>query len=88
MEPGQVMGPLDAGSNLAIVELVEKSEASRQEFRAVANQVQARLIGQRQQQWLSQWMEALRESADVQDMRDRLDQQSDQGGGRRAAGGL
>jgi len=85
MEPGQISGPLSADGNVAIVELVEKTGVSRQEFEAVENQYQAQLIAQRQQQWLSQWMEALRESADVQDMRDRLDQRGSQGG-RRTAG--
>ena len=86
MEPGQVRGPLDAGDNVAVLELVEKSEVSRQEFEAVKNQYQAQLIAQRQQQWLSQWMEALRENADVQDLRDQLDQRGTGGGGRRTAG--
>lgn len=86
MQPGQVQGPLSAGDNVAILELLEKNEVSRQEFEAVKDQFQAQLVSQRQQQWLSQWMEALRQEADVQDMRDRLDQQRAQGGGRQAAG--
>ena len=86
MRTGQVQGPLAAGGNVAILELLEKNEVGRQEFEAVKNQFQAQLISQRQQQWLSQWMEALREEADVQDMRNRLDQQGAQGGGRQAAG--
>ncbi len=86
MQVGQVQGPLSAGGNVAILELLEKDEVSRQEYEAVKDQFQAQLLSQRQQQWLSHWMEALREEADVQDMRDRLDQQGSQGGGRRAAG--
>lgn len=86
MQVGQVQGPLSAGDNVAILELLEKNEVSRQEFEAVKNQFQTKLVSQRQQQWLSQWMEALREKADVQDRRDRLDQQRSQGGGRQAAG--
>lgn len=86
MQAGQVQGPLSAGGSVAIVELLEKSEVDRQEFEAVKDRFQAQLASQRQQQWLSQWMEALRESADVQDLRNRLDQQRSQGGARQAAG--
>lgn len=73
---GKTSGVLEAGDRLAVIEVVEREPASREAFAEVADQLQQELTMQRRQQYTEAWMEALRERADVQDMRDRLQTES------------
>ncbi len=72
LEPGQTSGVVDAGEAVAIVQLVEKVEASRDEFEEAKASVRAQLAFQRRQSYVQRWLAALRETAEVRDLRDRL----------------
>jgi parvulin-like peptidyl-prolyl isomerase len=84
LEPGGVAGPVSAGGDrLAIVELLEKSPVSREAFGQELARLRQQLHRERQQQYLQRWIQALREDAEIRDMRDQLQRGSDA----RAAGG-
>lgn len=75
LEPGAVAGPLDAGGQrLALVELVERSSPDPGAFTAVEGQLRRQLENQMRQQHVQRWLQALREEAEVRDLRDQLDQ--------------
>lgn len=79
LEPGQAAGPFAAGGDrLALVELIEKNPVDRQEFEARKNRLRARLQEQLRQQHLQRWLQALRDQAEIQDLRDQLDQRGQQ----------
>ncbi len=72
LEPGQTSGVVDAGDAVAILQLVEKVEASRDAFEEAKASVRAQLAFQRRQSYVQRWLAALRENAEVRDLRDRL----------------
>lgn len=79
LEPGQVAGPFDAGGDrLALIELVGKNPVDRAEFEARKDRLRASLQEQMRQQHLERWLQALREEAEIQDLRDQLDQRGEQ----------
>ncbi len=79
LEPGQVAGPFAGGGDrLALIELIEKSPVDRQEFEARKNRLRASLQEQLRQQHLQRWLQALREQAEIRDLRDELDQRGQQ----------
>jgi parvulin-like peptidyl-prolyl isomerase len=79
LEPGQAAGPFAAGGDrLALVELVEKTPVDRQEFETRKNRLRASLQEQLRQQHLQRWLQALRDQAEIQDLRDQLDQRGQQ----------
>jgi hypothetical protein len=80
LETGEVAGPVSAGGDrLALVQLLERTPASRESFRVQLTQLRRTVTRQRQQQHIQQWLQALREEADVQDLRNRLQQGQGQG---------
>lgn len=79
LEPGQVAGPFAGGGDrLALIELIEKNPVDRQEFEARKNRLRASLQEQLRQQHLQRWLQALREQAEIRDLRDQLDQRGQQ----------
>ena len=74
---GEIGGPVDAGETVVLLEVLEKSELSADEFVAAAGAIMAQLTIQQQQQQLNQWLAGVREQAVVEDLRDRLVQQQD-----------
>ncbi len=72
LKPGQTSGVVDAGDAVAIVQLVEKVEASRDAFEEAKASVRAQLAFQRRQSYVQRWLAALRENAEVRDLRDQL----------------
>ena len=79
LPPGQVGGPADAGETVVLLEVMERSEPSPEAFEAAKEAIRAQLTLQLQRQQLEQWLQGLRERADVRDLRDRLVQQQSSG---------
>ena len=75
---GVTGGPADAGETIVLLEVLERSEPSVEAFEATKDGIRAQLTLQQQQQQLNQWLQGLREEADVIDLRDRLAQQAQQ----------
>lgn len=65
-------GVVGAGDRVAVVEVVERQEASREEFETGKESLREQLTFQRRQEYVQRWLEALREEANVRDMRDRV----------------
>ncbi len=74
LERGERSGVVDAGNRVAVVEVLERAPPSREEFEERKEQLRAELTTQRRQEYVGRWLEALREEAQVQDMRDRIGQ--------------
>ena len=72
---GEIGGPVDAGEAVVLMEVLERTEPSAEEFVAAAGNIRAQLAIQQQQQQLNQWLAGIREQAVVEDLRDRLVQQ-------------
>jgi peptidyl-prolyl cis-trans isomerase D len=75
---GVTGGPVDAGETIVLLEVLERSEPSLESFAATKDGIRAQLTLQQQQQQLGQWLQGLREEANVVDLRDRLAQQAQQ----------
>lgn len=73
---GQIGGPADAGETVVLLEVLERSEPSLEAFEAAKEGLRAQLTIQQQQQQLGQWLQGLRDRAEVRDLRDRLVQQT------------
>ncbi|MFW6192712.1 MAG: SurA N-terminal domain-containing protein [Gemmatimonadota bacterium] len=75
LEPGQTAGPFEAGGDrMALIELLEKEPADREDFEARKERLRASLQEETRQQHLQRWLQALREEAEIEDRRDQLDQ--------------
>lgn len=72
-----VTGPYDAGDQLVILRVDERTEADRELFAAMMGQVRRQVAFSIAQQRASQWLEAIREEAVVVDHRDRLNRSAD-----------
>ena len=73
---GQIGGPADAGETVVLLEVLERSEPSLEAFEAAKEGLRAQLTIQQQQQQLGQWLQGLRDRAEVRDLRDRRVQQT------------
>lgn len=69
---GEISGVVDAGDAVAVVEVLDRQEASREAFEEVRDIVLTQLRSERTQQYVQKWLAALRESAAVEDHRERL----------------
>jgi parvulin-like peptidyl-prolyl isomerase len=69
---GTISGVLDAGEWLAVIQVTDRTEVTREEFEAVKGELRNRLTLERRQLYVQQWLAALREAADVVDYRDQL----------------
>lgn len=72
LAPGGVTGPLRTGNGYAFVELIERTPADPSQFRSAVDRLRAQVEQQRRQAYVERWMQALRENADVQDLRNQL----------------
>lgn len=73
---GQVLGPFAAADVAVVLRVDERSEPDPESFDAVKEQIKAQLVLQAGQLNVSQWIEGLRETAEIVDRRDRLSQQA------------
>lgn len=72
---GEVGPPVGAGEAVAVVQVLERTEADRARFEEVKEGLIRQLTLQRRQEYTQQWLAALRERGNVRDLRDRLRQQ-------------
>ncbi|MCZ6477826.1 MAG: peptidyl-prolyl cis-trans isomerase [Gemmatimonadetes bacterium] len=69
---GHVGDPADAGETIVLLEVLERSEPSLEAFEAAKVGIRAQLTLRLQQQQLNQWLQGVRDRANVRDLRDRL----------------
>jgi peptidyl-prolyl cis-trans isomerase D len=72
LEAGELSGVVDAGDFLAILQVVDKTTVTRDEFEQIRESLRQQMTFQRRQIYVQQWLDALRENADVIDFRDQL----------------
>lgn len=73
LEEGEVAGPLRAGGDRwALVQLTQLLPADRGAFETLKRQLRRQLEQERRQQYLQRWLQALREEAEIQDLRNQL----------------
>jgi len=69
LDPNQVAGPIESDDRFYFIQLVERVEADREEFESAKEQLRQRLMLQRQQTALDEWLAGLRETATIRDYR-------------------
>jgi len=69
---GSISDALDAGGRLALVQVEDRTPANRKQFLQVEGQLRAQMLTQQRQAYVQQWLQALRDHADVQDLRQQL----------------
>ncbi len=74
MEPGSVSGAIQAANSAAIVHLVEKEDASEDDLIATRDTLRNELLGSRQNQFFSAYMETAKERIDIDIDEELLDQ--------------
>jgi parvulin-like peptidyl-prolyl isomerase len=70
--PGTIEGPYDAGDAIVFVRVDERTEADIERFQVMRGQLRAQMESQMSQMSVDRWIQALREDAEVIDLRDRL----------------
>lgn len=85
---GSISGAVDAGDRVAVLQVTQRTPADRSDFRERIAELRAEVTSRRQQEWVESWMAELRDQADVQDLRHRLDQRQDQVQGQQGRAGL
>jgi len=73
---GGISDALDAGTRIVILQVTARKQADPKAFESVREQIKAQLSLQRRQAAQQRWLQALRDAADVVDLRDRLNQSS------------
>ncbi len=66
---GQVAGPVEADDRFFLIEVIERTPASREAFERQKQEMRARLTLQRRQSAIDEWLQELRDRADVVDLR-------------------
>lgn len=77
LDAGETSGVVEAAGAPAIVQLVEKTEASREEFEAQKAAFRAATMATQEQQRWSQFVASLRREAEVVDLREELERQAE-----------
>ncbi len=75
---GSISGVVDAGDGVAIVQVVDRTEAAREDFDAVKTALLGQLVFERTQEYVQKWLLSLRENAAVEDHREVLQQNLDE----------
>ena len=70
--PGTVQGPYDAGDAIVFLRVDERTEADIERFQVMRGQLRAQMESQMSQMSVDRWVQALREEAEIIDLRDRL----------------
>lgn len=65
----EVAGPIDSDDRFYFIQPMERIEASREQFEQNKEELRARLMIQRQQTAMDEWLAGLREEADIEDFR-------------------
>lgn len=69
---GTLSGAVDAGTAVAVLEVVERVEADRGEFDQTREALLQQLTFQRRQDYVQRWLSALQATTEIRDLRDRL----------------
>jgi peptidyl-prolyl cis-trans isomerase D len=70
--PGTIEGPYDAGDAIVYLQVDERTEADVERFQVMRGQLRAQMESQMSQMSVDRWVQALREDAEVVDLRNRL----------------
>jgi peptidyl-prolyl cis-trans isomerase D len=70
--PGTVQGPYDAGDAIVFLRVDERTEADIERFQVMRGQLRAQMESQMSQMSVDRWVQALRDEAEIVDLRDRL----------------
>jgi peptidyl-prolyl cis-trans isomerase D len=70
--PGTIEGPYDAGDAIVYLRVDGRTEADVERFQVMRGQLRAQMESQMSQMSVDRWVQALREAAEVIDLRDRL----------------
>jgi hypothetical protein len=70
--PGTIQGPYDAGDAIVILRVDERTEPDSELFQVMRGQLRAQMESQLSQTSVDRWVRALRENAEIVDLRDRL----------------
>ena len=70
--PGTIEGPYDAGDAIVYLQVDERTEADVERFQVMRGQLRAQMESQMSQMSVDRWVQALREDAEIIDLRDRL----------------
>jgi parvulin-like peptidyl-prolyl isomerase len=70
--PGTIQGPYDAGDAIVILRVDQRTEADIERFQVMRGQLRAQMESQMSQTSVDRWVQALREDAEIVDLRDRL----------------
>jgi len=70
--PGTIQGPYDAGDAIVILRVDERTEPDSELFQTLRGQLRAQMESQQSQTSVDRWVQALREDAEIVDLRDRL----------------
>ncbi|MGW8283684.1 MAG: hypothetical protein ACWGON_10320, partial [Gemmatimonadota bacterium] len=70
--PGTIEGPFEAGETLVFLRVEERTEPDIGTFQVLRGQLRAQMESQLAQVSVDQWVLALREEAEIIDLRDRL----------------
>ncbi len=69
---GTIEGPYDAGDAIVFLQVDERTEADIERFQVMRGQLRAQMESQMSQLSVDRWVQALRDDAEVVDLRDRL----------------
>lgn len=69
---GTMSAAVDAGTAVAVLQVVERLEADRGEFDGAREAILQQLTFERQQDYVQRWLAALQAETEVRDLRDRL----------------
>ena len=75
---GTVAGPFDAGDGIVFIRVEQRNAPNSEMFQVVRGQLRSQLESQLSQTSVSQWVQALRDEAEIVDLRDRLRAQQEQ----------
>ena len=75
---GVITGPFDAGNGMVFLQVEQRNAADSERFQVVRGQVRLQLESQLSQTSVNRWVEALRDEAEIVDLRDRLRAQQGQ----------
>jgi len=74
--PGEIAGPLDAGDAVVFLRVDDRTQANPELFVAVREQLRSQMQLQAAQANVTRWIEGLRETATIVDLRDRLNRRA------------
>jgi len=69
---GTIQGPYDAGDAIVFLRVDQRTEADIERFQVMRGQLRAQMESQMSQMSVDRWVQALREDAEIVDLRDRL----------------